>query len=101
MVQTVATADRFRVGPASELGSRAVTDGVRREIWWVYPTFLREQRLSGHEDGMWYFRPMGNCGNFPVSLGYPSFEAALEALRATQEFKDLSSDEAKRTPRPH
>jgi len=100
---TAISADRFRVGPPSPGRSamRLVTDRVRSESFWVYTTFTIAQRLSGHEDGRWYFKPLGHEGFRPVSISYPDFEAAVTGLLMTQEFKDLPSDEAKRTPRPH
>lgn len=101
MVHEFAASERFRVGDASAGGIRLVNDRGRSELFWVYPTMTPLQELHGHERGSWYFKPLIYGGNRPVSIPYPSFEAALQGLRDTQQFKDLTGDEAARTPRPH
>lgn len=98
---TVAGAERFRVGPPSPSGMRLVTDRIRSESFWVYPPVSPRQQFAGHESGRWYFRPLGNEASAPVSLSYPSFEAAMQGLALTQTFKDLTSEQASTTPRPH
>lgn len=98
---TAVRAERFRVGPASRSGMRLVTDRIRSEVYWIYPPVSLRQQLAGHESGRWYFRPLGNEGSAPVSLSYPTFEAALQGLALTQTFKDLTSEQAATSPRPH
>jgi len=93
--------DRFRVGPPSPSGMRLVTDRIRSESFWIYPCLTYLHQLMGHEPGMWYWRPLGDETSRPRSNPYPSEEAVFQALSDTQEFKDLPSDQASRTPRPH
>lgn len=93
-------ASRFRIGPPATSGTRLVTDRSRSERYWVYRPLTLRQQLSGHEAGRWYFRPLGNDGPSPVSLPYPSAEAAIEGIAAAQAFKDLPCEQAKATPRP-
>lgn len=91
MATSVMAAMRFRIGTPASGGTRLVTDRDRSESFWIYPALTPLQQMYGHEPHRWYFAPLGYGGNGPVSIPYPSPEAALRGLADTQSFKDSCS----------
>jgi hypothetical protein len=72
---------RLHVWPKRPDGRLLVYDRALGQRFVVYvPRFVSEFR-DGHRAGQWYLRPASDVGTTPVSLAFPTAQAAIDALK--------------------
>ncbi len=72
---------RIHVGPRAADGSILVDDRASNRRFRVYTPRHNSQFREGYRAGLWYLRPAGDADPSPRSPGFPTPDAAVDALR--------------------